>query len=99
MNALSALIPLVPARAARFFASQKAAAALQHLADGRPLPEAAALARMTAPSLRLALRKPHLLTFLLGRGSLGCCRRRFRRLSASWIYGSAIATGAPADRA
>jgi hypothetical protein len=37
--------------------------ALQHLADGRPLPEAAALARMTAPSLRVALRKPHVLAF------------------------------------
>jgi hypothetical protein len=38
--------------------------ALQHLADGRPLPEAAALARMTAPSLRLALLKPHVQAFL-----------------------------------
>jgi len=38
--------------------------ALRHLADGRSLREAAALARMTAQSLKLALRKPHVLALL-----------------------------------
>jgi hypothetical protein len=35
--------------------------ALQHLTDGRSLEEAAALVRMTAPGLKVALRKPHVL--------------------------------------
>ena len=38
--------------------------ALWHLTEGRPLPEAAALARMTAQSLRVALRKPHILALV-----------------------------------
>jgi hypothetical protein len=38
--------------------------ALQFLTDGRPLPEAAALARMTPQGLRIALRKPHILAIL-----------------------------------
>jgi hypothetical protein len=38
--------------------------ALQHLADGRPLPEAAALARMTTGGLKIALRKPHVLALI-----------------------------------
>jgi hypothetical protein len=38
--------------------------ALQHLTDGRPLPEAAALARMTPQGLKVALRKPHVLALV-----------------------------------
>jgi len=34
------------------------------LADGRPLQEAAALARMTASGLKVALRKPHVLALV-----------------------------------
>ena len=42
--------------------------ALQHLNDGRPLPEAAALARMTTGGLKIALRRPQVLA-LVGEGA------------------------------
>jgi hypothetical protein len=38
--------------------------ALQYLAYGRSLREAAALTRMTAPGLKVAIQKPHVLAFV-----------------------------------
>ena len=44
--------------------------ALQHLADGGSLREAAALTRMTAQGLKVAIQAPHVLAFV-GEGDLG----------------------------
>jgi hypothetical protein len=60
--------------------------ALQHLTDGRPLSEAAALARMTPLGLKRALRKPHVEALLAefdggpGCGSLPMVVSTFERL-------------------
>jgi hypothetical protein len=56
--------------------------ALQHLADGRSLREAAALTRMTAPGLKVAIQKPHIEALLAG----------FDRRQKSWLMPMAVST-------
>jgi hypothetical protein len=57
-------VPQQPGPRGSYRLRKKLRRALQHLADGRPLQEAAALARMTASGLKVALRKPHVLALV-----------------------------------